>query len=92
MTDTTPSKRGAKRRYESLVLVQAHVTPELRDWFDALPGNSNHERLQWLREQMAVAPETAACIRAMLERYCTGYNANDPEAEAARAILRRIAG
>jgi hypothetical protein len=46
MTDTTPRKRGPKRRYDSLVLIQAHVTPELRARYDAARGNSNHERMQ----------------------------------------------
>jgi hypothetical protein len=60
MTDTTPRKRGPKRRYDSLVLVQAHVTPELRQWFETLPGNSNHERMQWIKEQIEDAHKWAA--------------------------------
>ena len=49
---TEPKKRGPKRRYPSLTLIQMNVTPELREWFEALPGNSNHEKMRWLRERI----------------------------------------
>lgn len=48
----TPRKRGAKRRYGPMKLIQMHVEDDLAQWFEGLPGNSNHERMAWLREQI----------------------------------------
>ena len=52
MTDTTPRKKGPPRRYAALVLLSINVTPELRQRLERERGNSNHERLQGIMDEL----------------------------------------
>jgi hypothetical protein len=88
MTDNTPRKKGPPKRYPILVLFSANVVPELRARIERERGNSNHERLKNVMDELdALRLEHVNRIEAERREY---FDETGETREELRADIRRV--